>query len=103
MGCGIYDISEELPLQIDLGTEMMEIPRKDKTNVLGTCVDDTGDASVMVEAQIKKATGVFYKDSDVFFCADVSFGKKVAHYLKHVLPVALHGCGAWICKQGTLR
>ena len=57
----------------------------------------------MVAAQIRKATGVFYKDSDVFFCADISFGKKVAHYLKHVLPVALHGCGAWLCKQGTLR
>ena len=65
-------------------------------------MDDIGDTNVMVEAQISKATGVFYKDTELYFYQDMPFLKKVGHYLKHVLPAALHGCGAWICKQGTL-
>ena len=80
----------------------MEIPWKNKTNILGSLVDDTGDTNVMVQAQIQKATGAFYRDAELLLCKNIAFTKKVSHYLKHVLPVALHGCGAWICKQGTL-
>lgn len=102
MCSGGYDISEELPLKVDTNGNVMEILWKSKTNILDTCVDDTGDTNVMVEAQINKATGVFYKDAELYFCQDISFSKRVGHYPKHVLPVALHDCGFWICKQGTL-
>jgi len=56
----------------------------------------------MVQAQIQKATGAFYRDAELLLCKNIAFTKKVKHYLKHVLPVALHGCGAWMCKQGSL-
>ena len=91
----------ELALRV-MKDRVMEIPWRSKTNILGSCVDDTGDTNVMVHAQIQKATGAFYRDAELLLCRDIPFSKKVSHYLKHVLPVALHGCGAWICKQGTL-
>jgi len=81
---------------------VMEIPWRSKTNILGSLVDDTGDTNVMVQAQIQKATGAFDRDAELLLCKNIAFTKKVKHYLKHVLPVALHGCGAWMCKQGSL-
>ena len=79
----------------------MVIPWKTQNNILGSLVDDTGDNNVMVQAQIRKAIVVFYRDAELLLCKHFAFSK-VKHYLKHVLPVALHGCGAWIFKQGTL-
>ena len=102
MCSGGYNITEEMPLQVTIKDKIMEIPWKNKTNILGSLVDDTGDTNVMVQAQIQKATGAFYRDAELLLCKNIAFTKKVSHYLKHVLPVALHGCGAWICKQGTL-
>lgn len=90
------------PLRVTNDGEEMEIPWKTRTKILGSCVDDTADTKTMIEAQLRNATGVFDKEGTVFFCPGVSFTKKVGHYLKHVLPVALHGCGAWIAKQSTL-
>ena len=65
MGSGRYDISEELPLTINMKDKFMEIPRKSKTNILGSLVDDTGGTNVMVQAQIQKATGAFYRDAEL--------------------------------------
>ena len=99
---GGYDVSLMEPLAVmNDGIEML-ILWKTCTTILGTCVGDTADTKMMVEAQIRKATGVFYKESAVFFGPGISFKQKVGHYLKHVLPVVLHGCGTWIAKQSTL-
>ena len=59
MCSGGYQIAEEMPLQVAIKHKIMEIPWKNKTNILGSLVDDTGDTNVMVQAQIQKATGTF--------------------------------------------
>ena len=100
---GGYDADEVEPVVIDLGDAQFQVPWARTTFVLGTKVDDQGDAAVMVEEQLRKAMGSLYADKDVFFCTQISFGQKVRHYVKHVIPVALHGCGAWIARQGILK
>ena len=57
----------------------------------------------MVQNQIKKAQGFFYAESKVVLCKEVPCHKKVCHYSRYVVPVAFHGCGAWICNRGVLK
>ena len=53
MCSGGYNITEEMPLQVTIKDKIMEIPWKNKTNIFGSLVDDTGDTNVMVQAQIQ--------------------------------------------------
>ena len=68
---GGYNISLMKPLRITNDGEEMEIPWKTRTNILGSCVDDTADTKTMIEAQLRKATGVFDKEGTVVFCPGV--------------------------------
>ena len=65
---GGYDEDEVEPVVIDLGDFQFQVPWARTTYVLGTKVDDQGDAAVMVEEQLRKAMGSLYVDRDVFFC-----------------------------------
>ena len=57
----------------------------------------------MIEEQLKKAEGTFYAEAKVLLCKHIKWERHILHYLKYVVPVALSGCGAWVCTQGALR
>ena len=62
-----------MPLQVTIKDKIMEIPWKNRTNILGSLMDDTGDANVMVQAQIQTATGAFYRDAELLLCKNIAF------------------------------
>ena len=50
MCSGGYNITEEMPLQVTITDKIIEISWKNKTNILGSLVDDTGGTNVMLQA-----------------------------------------------------
>ena len=71
--------------------------------VLGTETDKDGDTMTAVQRQILRAQSSFFAEKEVLLCRDVPFSKKAAHFSKVVIPVLLHGCGSWTCRQLVLK
>ena len=61
------------------------------SEVLGSKNDDDGESWTAVQAQLLKAQLSFPRE------------KKFRHYIKFVVPVALHGCGCWTEKLAFLK
>ena len=56
-----------------------------------------------MHAQLLKAQGAFCSEAAVLLCPYVSLEKKIRHYIKCIVPVALHGCGCWTVKLAVLE
>ena len=66
---------------------------------LGCKVDSTGHSEINVEFQLSKARGTLYAEKAALCAQDVSLAKRFAHYVKHVVPVALFSCTTWVLTQ----
>lgn len=93
----------EKDMVVALPSEELQIPWKKKSKQLGSTIDDIGETYTTIAEQLKKAEGTFYAESKVLLCRMIGWEKRIKHYLRYVVPVALSGCGAWTCSQGALR